>query len=453
MLLEGEFGGEILAEGAGGEVWGEFDEAAGGVAIVVPAGVVGDGIEADAEDGNPETLSLTDLGGDVAKPADGGGGFGAGFGDDDGAVVAGEEVGEHGVEGAMEGMAGRGTVALVDPLVVPVEVDAENVEDVCRAAELGGGMAGQHVPGLELGVGVPEGGGGVFGFGGVGDDADDGLGLDEAGGGIDGANSACGGNGSADELALQLGAAAGTEGVEVFDIAADPGPERDLVDGAIEGWVGEAGGLAAIPDEGGGGGGEGGEAGDELRREWVEIAVGIGGGAPMAEVPENLRAGGVSGVEHGEEAGPVVDAGDGFDEVPAETVTNGVDAGPGEELVVFGGAGVVVGRGDHVDAGAVAAAMGGAFEAAEEEALETRGRDDGRFCHRRERAPRPERKRAAKAGGSSRGEMQIVSWRLRPRPCRSSSRRSGCRRGLQGRRAGEAWRQPGRPRAWYRRKG
>ncbi len=396
MLLEGEFGGEILAEGAGGEVWGEFDEAAGGVAIVVPAGVVGDGIEADAEDGNAEALGGADLGGEVAEPADGGGGLGAGFGDEDGAVIALVEVHEQGVEGTMEAVAGRGALTLVDPLVVPVEVDADEVEEVGGAAEIGMGVTGEHVPDFELGVRVGEGAGCVFGPGGIGNDTDDGLGLNEAGGGVDCANGVNGGDGGADEVALELGAATGAEGGEVLDVSADPGPEGDLVDGAIEGGGGEAGGGAAVADEGCGGGGEGGEAGDEVGGEGIE-AVGY---APMAEVPEDLRVGCEGGVEHGEEAGPIVDAGGGFDEVPAEAVADGADAGVGEEGVVLGGVGVVMNGGEDVDAGAVATAVGGALKAAEEEALEERGRDCGGIGHRREEA--------AKAG--KRTSRQ--SWRL-----------------------------------------
>ena len=298
LLLQVEFGNEIVAEGADRPGVIEGDEATGTVTAIVPAGVVRDGIEADPKDGDAEALGLTNFGTDVAKPADGGRGFGAGFGDQDRALIATVEIGEHCVERTMEGVAGRGSFAIVDPLVVPVEVDADEVEQIGGAAEIGIGVAGEHVPGLELGVGVGENGGCLFGASGIGDDADDGLGLDETGGGIHGADRAHGADAGADEVAFELRAAAGAEGKEVLNVAADPGPERDLVDGAIESGTGDAGGAAAIANESGGGLGEGGEAIDEGGGEGIEAVW----DAPVTEVPENFCAGGEGGIEHGQEA-------------------------------------------------------------------------------------------------------------------------------------------------------
>ena len=388
MLLEGEFGDEILAEGAGGVVGGELNEATGRVPVVVPAGIVRDGVEADTENRNAEALSGADFSGDVAEPADGGGRLSAGFGDEDGTVITLVEIGEQSMEGTVQTVAGWNAFAFVDPLVVPVEVDADEIEEIGGASEARFGVAGEHVPDFKLGVGVSQHPGDLFGFCGIGDDADDGFGLNEAGGWIDCTNSVDGGDGGADEIAFELRAATGSEGGEVLDVSADPGPEGDLVNGAIEGGGGEAGGVAAVADEGGGGGGEGGEAGDELRGEGVEVI----GHAPVAEIPENLRVGGEGGIEHGKKAGPVVDTRSALDEVPAEAVADGADAGLGKEGVVLSGAGVVVDGGEDVDAGAVAAAVGGALKAAEEEALKKRGGDGGKFCHKGEMA--------AKAGKS-----------------------------------------------------
>ena len=78
---------------------------------------------------------------------------------------------------------------------------------------------------------------------------------------------------------------------EVVEVAADPGPEAHLVDGAVEGHG--RGCLAfdaagALADESGGGSGEGGKAG----REGVRENVYVRGDAPMAEVPDDLGAGG-----------------------------------------------------------------------------------------------------------------------------------------------------------------
>lgn len=91
----------------------------------------------------------------------------------------------------------------------------------------------------------------------------------------------------------------------------------------------------------------------------------------MAEVPEDLGAGGDGGVQHGEEAGPVVLAGGaGFDEVPAEAVADRFYAGFSQEGIVPSGVGGVAGGGEDVDLEAVPAFMGGAFKAAHEEARE-----------------------------------------------------------------------------------
>ena len=128
MLLQLELGDEIVAEGAGRPDVIEDDETAGAVTAVVPAGVVGYRVEAETKDGNAKALGLAHLGRDVAEPADGGRGFGAGFGDEDGALIAGVEIREQGVERTMERVAGRSALAFVDPFVVPVEVDADEIE-------------------------------------------------------------------------------------------------------------------------------------------------------------------------------------------------------------------------------------------------------------------------------------------------------------------------------------
>ena len=75
-----DFGGQVGAEDVGfcqsGEAWMRPQ---GTVAVVVPAGVIHDRVEADAEDFCAEALGLTDFGGDVTQPAWAGVGFGAGF--------------------------------------------------------------------------------------------------------------------------------------------------------------------------------------------------------------------------------------------------------------------------------------------------------------------------------------------------------------------------------------
>ena len=70
--------------------------------------------------------------------------------------------------------------------------------------------------------------------GGVGDDVDDRIGVDEARGGIDREDRLHRGDRGAGELDLQFVAAPAREGVEIGRVAAAPGEERDLVDGGVE---------------------------------------------------------------------------------------------------------------------------------------------------------------------------------------------------------------------------
>ena len=125
----------------------------------------------------------------------------------------------------------------------------------------------------------------------LGGDVDDGLGLDEAGAGVNLADGCDGGEVGEDELALEGAAGGFAVGVEGLHVAADPGPEGHFIDGAIEGDFFRI----FSEDEAGGGGGEGGEGGDEVGGEDVEVV----GDAPVAEVPDDLGAGGRGGAEHG----------------------------------------------------------------------------------------------------------------------------------------------------------
>ena len=77
---------------------------------------------------------------------------------------------------------------------------------------------------------VAFGGGGVVRAGGVGDDVDDRVGVDEPRGGIDREDRLHRGDRGARELHLEFEAATTRERVEIGCIAAAPGEERDLVD-------------------------------------------------------------------------------------------------------------------------------------------------------------------------------------------------------------------------------
>lgn len=127
-LLHTEFRCEIVAEPARLPEVIHFKETTEAVTVVIPTGVVHDGIEAYADDVRAPHLCLSNLGANVSQPAWTGAAFGASFADEDGAAVAVPYFEEHLVQRTMLSVADGRPLAVMDPLVVPVIVDADDIE-------------------------------------------------------------------------------------------------------------------------------------------------------------------------------------------------------------------------------------------------------------------------------------------------------------------------------------
>lgn len=323
--------------------------------MVIPAGIIHDWIKTDAEDLSAHSLRLAHFSTDVGEPASRRWFFRTGFAQEQWPTISIPGLEEHLVKRAMEKVPGRRALILVNPLVVPVVVDANNVETV------DGWIFCEPVPYVILRGRVALGVGAVLGLGRVRDDVDEGFRLQEAGVWRDGTDRVDGGERGAYKLALERVAFPLFIRVERADIASDPGPEGDFVDRAEEGDSG-----CVFGDERCGCVGKGGEALDELWGEEVEVRR----DAPVAEVPDDLRAGGGAGVEHGEKARPVVEAGLPLDEVPAKPVAHGEDARLLKQAVVGFCAEIVVRAVNDIHLQPVGPTMGGAFKTACEEACE-----------------------------------------------------------------------------------
>src|SRR5262249_40616087 len=133
-------------------------------------------------------------------------------------------------EGAIERVPPLEGGPIQNPLVVRVVVEADEVEVALVAAELRPEAAGDQVPALKLGPPVTLGGGPHPGLRGTGRDGDGGIAMEDAGPRVDAPEGVDRSQYRPRELRLELEPAAGGAGVEVADLAAGPGPERDLVD-------------------------------------------------------------------------------------------------------------------------------------------------------------------------------------------------------------------------------
>ena len=127
------------------------------------------------------------------------------------------------------------------------------------------------------------------GLGGIGNDVDRRLAMDEASARIDLENFVHRRDGGAGELDLQFEAATAREWIEVGGVAAGPGEERDFVDRALEGDV-----VRLVANDTRGRGREAREAVDECRRPDVEVVR----PAVMHQVPDDLRARLSRGAQH-----------------------------------------------------------------------------------------------------------------------------------------------------------
>ena len=254
--------------------------------------------------------------------------------------------------------------AAMDPLVVPVIVDADHVQRGLGSADLRPDAARDQIEGLELGV-VPamrleQRAAGPIGM----LDRDQRLGGDEARPRVDGHQLRAGGQIAAGQLDLQLEPAAPGERVQIARIPAGPGQEADLVHRAPEGDGIRH--LAMVPT---GGAGQPGKAVDEGRGPDVQIVR----PAVMHHVPDHLRAGVTRRLKH-RGPGSQVQRAARVDRRPAQGVAAGADAQALQLQVILGGMGVVTDGRDDIQPPPVAPPMGRGFPSPLDHAGEQRGR-------------------------------------------------------------------------------
>src|ERR1700710_1666837 len=121
-----------------------------------------------------------------------------------------------------------------------------------------------------------------------------------------------------------------SERVEVLLVAAYPGPKRYLIDGRIERRIRQTCLLSRVADQDGGSDAEVCEVQYDVVGEDIKPI----GDAPVTEVPDDLCSCSMRCMEHRQETGPVVDARDAFDQMPAQAVTHGTNSRLCEEVVV-----------------------------------------------------------------------------------------------------------------------
>lgn len=356
-MLVPEFGDEILSKPACSIFFIELDKTAGAVPVVIPSWVVHDRIKADAEDVRTFPLRLSHLGADISEPTRPRTAFRAGFAEEQGASVELPNFEEHAMEWTMLRVAKGNSLAVMHPLIVPVVVNADDVERRLRAD----GLVPQQIPCLVLSGSVQPRGGAIFGSRAIGNDVDDGLRLNKPGARIYGANGAYSSYRSSDQLLLEFGTTALRVRVEGLDVSADPSPEGDLVDGAEK-----RDRIGVAVDQRRGGVGKVREPVDEIRRKDVEVRR----QSPMAEIPDDLCPRVDARLEHGKEARPVVDTGLLLDEVPAKAVAHGEDADLLEESKIGFCKEIVPCATNQIHLPPIGAAVGRAFKAAGEKACE-----------------------------------------------------------------------------------
>src|SRR5207248_8211016 len=120
--------------------------------IVVPAGMIEDRIETDAVNGNPRIMGNNNFIADIVEPLRSAEIFGTGFRDKNGPVITIPDFLHNLVERAISCVGSRKTgLGIVDPLVLRVKINANDVQVFRSSTELGSHSARQHVPSLKLG--------------------------------------------------------------------------------------------------------------------------------------------------------------------------------------------------------------------------------------------------------------------------------------------------------------
>src|SRR5215207_3957702 len=195
-------------------------ETAAAVAVVVPARIVENRIQADPLDRHALPPRLPHLLGEPAQPAGARLVLGAGLGHHQRPAVTLPGLAQDRPERTVAGIVPRQRGPVEDPLVVRVVVDPDDVEVPLVAAELRPELARDHVPGLELGLPVPLGEGPVLGAG--PHDVDDRIAVEDARPGIDAPQGVDRRETLPHELCLELEPPARGGRIEVADLTAGP---------------------------------------------------------------------------------------------------------------------------------------------------------------------------------------------------------------------------------------
>src|SRR5689334_7997121 len=120
--------------------------------IVIPAGMIEDRVETDAVNRNPRIMGSNNFIADIFEPLRSAVIFGAGFREKNGPVITIPDFLHNLVERPVSCVASRKTgVGIVNPLVLCVKINANDIQVFRSSTELGSHSARQHVPSLELG--------------------------------------------------------------------------------------------------------------------------------------------------------------------------------------------------------------------------------------------------------------------------------------------------------------
>jgi hypothetical protein len=262
---------------------------------------------------------------DIMKPGGSTAAFGAGLRDEKRASIAQTHLLQQGVQRSVCMVAHGDRRPAMIPLIVRIIVEPHDIEIVRRATQFRLAGTAEDVEGLKLHLLISVCASDVLLVAKSGFYIDQGLRRDESSSGVDRPYRLDGGDRGPHELALELGAPTMTARLLAAGLAAGPGPERHLVNGAVHGHM-----AAIFLDQLGCRGGEASEPIDEGGRPYVEI-VGI---AVVAQIPDDARTDSLRGPQHRQKAAPVVVAGPLLDEMPSQAVSNSPYAMPREKLVV-----------------------------------------------------------------------------------------------------------------------
>src|SRR5829696_7478360 len=255
---------------------------------------------------------------------------------------------------------GCGQIA-VNPLVMKIVVDPYDIYVLGPSTQLRSRTAPHEVQGLKLCVGVRTSAINVPLVARARHDVDRRLRMSDTRVRVHVSHGFDACDGSPHEDRLQFIAAAMSKRIDVSEATPSPSPERDLVDRCPERHcialaIGDLSGRAR----------EGSKSVAEGRRPDVEIVR----PTPVGDVPDHLSSRLVCSAKHREPARPVVMARSGFNQVPAQAVSDRPHPMLRYSAIVRFCVTVVSSCSDQVEAPAVPCAVRGALKAPNPEALE-----------------------------------------------------------------------------------